>query len=295
MKKKMMALALATCFAAAVSAQEETSRYMNIHLKSGEVQNVALSEIDSLTFGDAVEQNTVTFDLELIENNCTYVTYKITPSDKDVTYFQTMLMKEKYDTEKESHGGNIWGFDKAWYEWIAEIYNSGEWYDYMKQYSDKGDIVVETDPYDNLMRWGTDYVLYCYAIDDEGNQISAVKELEFKTGTSAPSDNVITVELSNITQKSVDLNITTTNDDQYFVTAQKKSSVDNFENDDELVWSMMEQLYSSPMYFKNGNFTGNEGFSYLTPDTDYVLLVFGFDESPTTSVQKIPFHTLPKE
>lgn len=294
--KKIIFFALALCASITASAQENSSKQMYIHMKSGEVMKIACDDIDSLTFNDSEKPQELGFNIEVTDVKGTSIAYTITPTDEEANYFFDMLYRDKYETEKANYGGSIFGFDKAYYEWIASMYGE-TWYDFMLKFMSQGTQNIKIDPYDNTLRWNREYVIYCYGINEDGTQSTPTTEKVVKTAEPIPSDNVITVEISDITSTGININTKTTNDDQYFMTAQEKSKVDLFEDDDELAYSLLTQLMYSTFVFKNGDFSGSDGYNNLKADTDYVLVVFGYDDDygPSTAYQKIEFHTLPNE
>ncbi len=279
----------ALLFAASATSAMAQSQ-MTLHLKSGETQSFSTNDIDSITF----DNNEQAFDISIgqIENGS--VTYTINPkSDKVTTYFQDILSKNKFDAEsaKPENGGSIMGFDKAWFEWMASLYGT-TWLDEMKLNLKEGEYTTTTDPGSIYLRWNTDYVVYCYGFNADGTATTDVETKVFKTPAPVPSTNEISAKIDKVTSNSFVATVTTTNDDPYFITAQSKENVDKFDNDDDLAYSLVSYNYDSPTFWQSGSLTTNEAdFAYLQSDTDYVLIIFGFKDGPTTAIQKIPFHT----
>ena len=263
---------------------------MTVHLKDGGEQSFSTSDIDSITF----DKDERAFDISIGQISDGSVTYTISPkSDKVTTYFQDIHSKEKFDTEsaKPENGGSIMGFDKAWFEWLASMYGT-TWLDEIKPYLKEGEYTTTTDPGAIYLRWNTDYVVYCYGFDADGTATSEVETKVFKTPSPVPSTNEISAKIDKVSSNSFVATVTTTNNDPYFITAQSKENVDKFSNDDDLAYSLVSYSYNSPSFWQSGSIITNEAdFAYLRPDTDYVLIIFGFKDGPTTAVQKIPFHT----
>lgn len=235
------------------------------------------------------------FNIEISGQANEAITYTVTPTDPAVsTWFSDILSKEKFDTEvaNPENGGSIKGFDKAWFTWMAGVMGSPSWTDELAYYLKTGTQEITTKPSEKFLRWNTDYVVYCYGVNKDGTYTSDVVKKTFKTAKPVPSTNKISAKIKSIEANSFVAAVTTSNDDPYFITAQRKDNVDTFKSDDDLVYSLVSQNYSSPVFWQQGSIeTDPESFSYLDPDTDYYLIIFGYNNGPTTSVQKIAFHT----
>ena len=78
--------------------------------------------------------------------------------------------------------------------------------------------------------WNTPYYVYSFGIDNDGNLTSAIAEKEFRTAKPTPSDNSITVAVKQELSDGVLIDVTTTNNDTYFIDCQNKSYVDYYLN-----------------------------------------------------------------
>lgn len=261
------------------------------------VQKISTSDFDRIYFNlpDSISEGPEKLDapkLSLNSLGSMSLLYTVTPPTDDVKYYTDYLPKEKYDSEVANYG-DISGFDKDYYQWLADMYYI-TWFELMSDFLKSGTTQRSSDD-GEVMRWNTPYVVYAYCLDDKGNLVTDIAELNITTPSPEPSDNVINAEITNIGSNDISVSVTTTNNDQWFMTAQRKSLVDQFSNDDDLLFSLMQSFYNSPTMFYDGNLTSDDQFTgSLRPDTDYVLLIVGFDEGPTTELQKIEFHTAAK-
>ena len=67
----------------------------------------------------------------------------------------------------------------------------------------------------------TDYVALACSVNPEGLINSEISSEEFTTGEVDPSDNIITLQISDINVNSAYLKSTVTNDDQYVIVLDK--------------------------------------------------------------------------
>lgn len=228
------------------------------------------------------------FDLQGI-NGMSVDKIIITPSDETITYFPGIILASKVN---ELYGSieNVLEFDKSWFEFIAQ-YSGTTWYEEMFPHTVKG--ILETTGLQLLdyLEWGSEYYLYAYGFDAEGNQTTDVHYKLFETATPAPSENKISVEVIRCEDKEVEIKVTTTNEDPYFITAQRDNYVEHWEDPEEMFRELVHSLNDGGVepYIHTGsqNITLNVG----KPESKYYVIIRGFDEGPTTELQLIEFTT----
>lgn len=247
--------------------------------------------IDKLLFKTAaVEQVDVTFDIRISELAPSSFAMAVTASDPKADFFFS-LMEEEWVSQWDSP-------EEAAVEYLAWL---------VRFYTGKGASVRDIYEYfvcrgvgrDVFERLRPEKTYYAFAVgittEFLPNSTPAVEQVV--TLAVPPSDITFSVEIDRITFNSVSGTITPSNDDQYFWTVQRKSDVDEAPSEEELMWAIAE------MYEENGMFgdalhTGVstiEGIDFLSPDSDYCLLVYGWQEGPTTALTKKEIHTAPAE
>ncbi len=240
-----------------------------------------------------------TLEAAYVESSATWreAWVDITPSNNEMEYIFDFMEKAKWE---ELYGENpeaivaerirLWELDV---EYGIEIYpDLDTWQKYMQLYQQHGTQTIYVSEYYNL-RWGTEYVMYAFGMNDEGYQTTNVVVTEFSTTTPEASANALSVTIGEVGEDTVAFTVNASNDDPYFVSIQDKRYVERFgdgkeESFEDMIWDLTfsktdDQIAS---YIFNGTQElTNESIS-KTIDTlhEYVIVVWGFNEGPTTEV-----------
>lgn len=237
------------------------------------------------------------------------VEFDVIPSNDDINYFYAIMTIEKANgLDEDPDNGytteELVDFDRAWWEFVASMYN-GNWVDFAKNDLRNGQIHddnVETFP---ALKWDTDNVLYAYGLDDQGEVSTPVCAIEFRTQPRVidPEQN-FTIDFKRVIARSAEFTVTPAKETPYLVTVQKQSFVDLSKDPEtgEISDDMMyKTIYNSVsdgaldyMTHSGEEFFDQSVFANRTPDTDYCIIVFGFDKEKgaTTDATIVPFHTL---
>ena len=127
------------------------------------------------------------------------------------------------------------------------------------------------------------------------NNCDIIGEVGYCEHTSAhldPSNNILTLELKNLTQSSVDVKTTTTTNDPYVVLPLRSDVVKGLDDDELFELIIDEYDYVISSYTYEGNSTNTYGS--MRPDSNYVIVAFGY-KAGTLTTEKIwreEFHTL---
>ena len=238
-------------------------------------------------------------EAEYVESSATWrdAWVDITPSSNDMEYIIGVMERAEWDELYAENPESIvaerirlWEKDL---EDGIEIYpDLDTWQKYMQLYQQSGTKTVYASDYCNLY-WSTEYVLYAFGMNDEGYQTTAVVVTEFATTTPEASSNNFFVSIDNIGEDSVAFTITATNDDPYFVTIQDKRYVERFgdgkeESWEDMIWDLTfgktdDQI--AGFIFNGTQELTNESINKKV-DTfhEYQILVWGFNDGPTTEV-----------
>ena len=143
------------------------------------------------------------------------------------------------------------------------------------------------------LRWATDYVFYCIALDAEGNAVSQMATAEFSTVTPTPSDCTFDISIDYTDNSSAKFTVTPSDaNTQYYVTVQRQSVVSQYGPDqsksyDDLIAYLIPDYDSQiePRLFTGEQTITNSQLSNTVNSFyEYVVVVFGYDNGPTTTV-----------
>ena len=239
------------------------------------------------------ELATITLEVENITwNNAEVV---VTPS-ADVEYILGVMTKEAFAPYAENNEAIVeacvgeWeatakmyqdmGYDDPWQYYMMNEQRSGE-----ECYDLKWDDICMVD-------WDTDYVVYCFGMDDEGVQTTAVAIAEFRTEGPEASDNTFTITIDAMTKSSVEFTIEPTTDEPYYVTIETVDLLAGYGPDTDKSYDDLVR-YLTPDYenqIEQRLFTGKQ--TLLNSDINksvngfktYKILVWGFENGPTTDI-----------
>lgn len=135
-----------------------------------------------------------------------------------------------------------------------------------------------------------EYTAIVFALDETPQLCSEPYYQVFQTEAVEPSDNIITMETTDVTAHTATLNITASNDDPYVWVQADPVSFEGYS--DEEILQMIVDYY--PIYEV---YTGSrtESLSGLKADTDYMILAFGYSGGIVTAPLFKHVFTTPEE
>ena len=239
------------------------------------------------------EPTLATIELEVsnIEWNNANITVK--PS-ADIEYVLGVMGAEAF-TEKYAENSEAIIADRiAEWESTAKMYEDmgyddpWQYYMQLEQREGEGTYNVKDSDIANLS-WGSDYVVYCFGIDDEGNATSTVATAEFATVAPVASENDITISIDAMTKSSVEFTVTATNSDPYYVTLETTDVLAPYadKSDEELIRYLLPQYNNQ---IEQRTFTGTKTITNsdlgksVNGFKSYKVVVWGFENGPTTKV-----------
>lgn len=219
------------------------------------------------------------FDIDVNEEEVS-ASVTCTPTNEDVSYLFKVISRTEYEYNSSS---------VAWYVRVllnTYVYGGyGTMAEVVDMLTDSGVQSAEVEGEPNM-----EYVAFALVLDEEGNVVSEVAEEWFEI-PGKRSDNVITLELGEITGTSVQVKATASNQDGYYIGVEPANRVEGME-DDYLMWSLIDYYSDFETRVASGN--REVTFDGLQPDSQYYALAFGYaDGSYTTDLVKIPFSTKP--
>lgn len=236
----------------------------------------------------------VTFDIEY-EQNYADLLMKVTPSDNSVPYFYHIVTQDELDdsglTLKEWFQTQI----NATITFVKYFYGLEDMHEILEDYvgiSYGPDEYLYTDHddegWDESLWLGRDYIGAAFTLDWDGNINSELSQKTFRTQDANPSDNRFTITVDAINLDYANYSVTVTNDDPWVTVVGLASDYEG-KSDEEII-SSLEYAYESSSVL-NGN-KSRTAYS-LYPETDYVVLAFGYDHGMvTTPLTREPFTTL---
>lgn len=131
-------------------------------------------------------------------------------------------------------------------------------------------------------------------IDENFFVNSKAETVSFRTGKPVTSENTFTIDIQESTYCSVLGTVTPSNDDPFVCVVQSKSQFAEYESDSDIMYDIVA-TYQKWDSFENILYAGEvvdlDSISNLSPDTEYVVFCFGWDEAPTTSLARAEFRT----
>lgn len=239
------------------------------------------------------------------------VEFDITPTKDDFKYFYDLMSIEKANgLDGNSDNGytadDLIEFARSWWTMVADMYG-GNWYDYAQNDLSQGAQHADNRNTVAAFKWDTDNLVCVYGMDTKGEVTTPVYIVEFRTKSrELDPEQSFNVDVKRVIGKSVEFTVTPAKEGQYMVNIQKKATVDNEKYTDPATGKISDDLLFDAIY---NAYLGNE-LSYVlhsgekffdqtryagrTPDTDYCIIVFGFDsiKGATTDATIVPFHTL---
>ena len=235
----------------------------------------------------------ITFEFSVKEEDFV-LEYTVVPSHTGVDYFCGIMSEEELDYWKQTLGtedlrtilqkGSIdstikllqqWGYIEDRTEFFT-IYN-------LSDILEDGWFECQAD---------TKYYIMAAKWNNNCDIIGEVGYIEHTSAHLEPSANVLTLELKNLTQSSVDVKTTTTTNDPYVVLPLRADVVNGLSDDELFELIMTEYDYVISSYTYEGNTTNTYGS--MRPDRDYTVVAFGYKAGTltTSKIWRESFHTL---
>ena len=217
----------------------------------------------------------MTYDID-VEVNRAVATITVTPSHEGVAYFNNLITREDF----EAYGGDINAAADAVIAKIIEDYAAWD-YTLAETFEYNTDYLATQYEFEAMAN--TEYVAFAFKWNEKCERLSEVSYEWFEVGEIAPSENVITMEISNVTQSTFDIVTTTTNLDPYVIFPVPAMEIIKMRSDDEIFTYLLKTYGTSGLgyYLCEGGVKGT--FSGLAAGTDYAVLVFGYEAGTLTT------------
>ncbi|MBQ6940468.1 MAG: BACON domain-containing protein [Alistipes sp.] len=234
-----------------------------------------------------------TIELEVSNIEWNNADIAVTPSE-DIEYVLGVMGAELFAEKYAENSEAIIADRIAEWESTAKMYEDmgydDPWQYYMQLEQREGERTYNIKDSDIAnLSWGSDYVAYCFGIDDEGNVTSSVATAEFATIAPVASENDITISIDAMTKSSVEFTVTTTTNDPYYVTLETTDVLAPYadKSDEELIRYLLPQYNNQ---IEQRTFTGTKTITNsdlgksVNGFKSYKVVVWGFENGPTTKV-----------
>lgn len=248
----------------------------------------------------------------------------IVPPDETMTYYYWVTPYSDYVTLQEESNNLLHQNDFAWWNYWSSA-SEIPLKDAISKDLSTGTLSTNTDEFLQVLRWDTEYLLYAYGLDPDGNITVPMTKARFHTNKPTASDNTFEVEISKnewieeetaagtIYGYEIEATVTPKNpDESYYVTIDQKAWYDWYFSENNkgpkdsqfIMHQILKNLGKTSKYLLDNTLkSGTQVFrphverqgKLYRPDTEYVVFVFGMSaDGPTTDLYVIPFETGPR-
>ena len=238
----------------------------------------AVSSVEVTTAEQAAPVAEFGITCEIVMNNANI---SIVPKDATKPYFFYIMEKSVFD---ETYNGDAAAAAQADINKIISEYLDfvgGAPADALAEMLDIGE---SQDSFP--VNGNRQYICYaCYTDPQDGTVLGDVETYEFAGPEIAPSANTFTIEVLSSTFCSIEYGITPSNDDQYSYSLISKEEFEQ-QSVEEYIANMM-WMYGIFMPATTGYYSSQN--EYLTPDTEYALIVFGYEAGVCTTTPTVQY------
>lgn len=277
---------------AANDATEGRNATLTVEYTGAEARAIAVAQAAK---SEEPEPELATITLEVGDIAWNNASISVTPS-ADVEYILGVMTKEAFAPYAEDAETLVAARIEEW-ESTAKMYEDmgydDPWQTYMGYEQRSGERTYDVK-YDDIynMDWDTEYVAYCFGMDDEGVQTAYVAVKEFRTTAPVPSNNTFTITIDAITKSSVEFTVEPTTDEPYYVTIETIDVLAPYGPDQENSYEDLIK-YLIPDYestIEQRTFTGKQTITNsdlgksVNSFKTYKVVVWGFENGHTTDV-----------
>lgn len=230
---------------------------------------------DGFTTTAPYEGNDVTYEFNVV---CDRSTAKISiePSHEGVAYYNNITTREHF----EECGSDINALVEDVVSTALENYL---YWDYTEAEFYEANTGYFATNYDIETLSATDYIVFAFKWDENLKPLSEVSYKWFTSNEVKPSDNKLSMTIKDITQTTFFVDVKTTNNDPYTIFAVPTAEIKKLVTDGQIFDYIIEE-YGAPELAINqceGDVAGT--FSGLEADTEYTVLVFGYEAGTRTT------------
>ena len=277
---------------AANEIEEPRNTTLNVEYQGAEARVI---EVAQAAKAATPEPELATFTLEVSDIIWNNASITVTPSE-DVEYILGVMTKEAFAPYAEDAETLVAARIAEWQETAQQYIDMGyddPWQYYMCFEQRSGEKTYDVK-YDDIynMDWDSEYVVYCFGMNDEGEQTASVAVKEFRTAAPVPSNNTFTITIDAMTKSSVEFTVEPTTDEPYYVTIETIDVLAPYGPDKENSYEDLIK-YLTPDYdstIEQRTFSGKQTITNsdlgksVNGFKTYRVVVWGFENGPTTDV-----------
>lgn len=235
----------------------------------------------------------ITFEFSVKEEDF-ILEYTVVPSHTGVDYYCGIMSEEELDYWKQTLGTDSLKtiLQKGSIDSTIQLLQNWDYIDDRTEFFSIYNIsdILEDGWFE--CKADTKYYIMAAKWNDNCDIIGEVGYYEHTSAHLEPSANILTLELKNLTQSSVDVTTTTTTNDPYVILPLRTDVVKDLNDEElfELITTEYDYVISSYTY--EGNTTNTYGS--MRPDSDYTIIAFGYKAGTltTSKIWREEFHTL---
>ena len=235
----------------------------------------------------STELTELNFEIEVTNVGYDTATITVTPDNDKAFYFVNVFSLEDY----QNYGGDESAFAAHINKLRNYYYGLGATADQMV--ANLGYVGTKSLSVEDL-KAGTKYMAYAIGIDERFVANSLATVVEFETIAAEVADLTFEVEITKIDYDHIEGSVTpSNNDDTYICSVQYASSLEWSESEEAFVESIVDDITAwedIENALKRGPMSLNS-ISGLQPNTDYIVVCFGYDGAPTTAPHITHFTT----
>ena len=237
---------------------------------------------------EALDKSDATFEVSVSDIGYNEATINVVPSSSTVTYFVNIMSQERLADFGEGAQAYVnhlvalrdyyLGMNATTEQMIANLCFAGE----------KSLTIDDLKP-------GAKHVAYAIGVDDDFLPNTEAFVVEFDTLSAEGSDLTFEVEITGVDYDHVEGTVKPSNDDEtYICSIQTAESLMWYASDEEFMQVLLDDLewwYGGVETALRTGVVDLSQYGGLYPETEYVVVCFGYNGAPTTELFTFPFTT----
>ena len=237
---------------------------------------------------EALSHSDATFEVSVSDIGYYGATVNVVPSSNTATYFVNVMSEEclaGFGDGAEAYTNHLialrdyyLGMNATTEQMIANLCFAGE----------KSLTVSDLTP-------GVKHFAYAIGVDGDFFPNTEAFIVEFETLSAESSELTFEVDITGIDYDHIEGTVTPSNDSEtYICSIQTAESLTWYDSDEEFMQTLINDLewwYGGVETALHTGITDLSTFGGLYPETEYIVVCFGYDETPTTELFTFPFTT----
>ena len=237
---------------------------------------------------EALSHSDATFEVSVSDIGYYGATVNVVPSSNTATYFVNVMSEERlagFGEGAEAYTNHLialrdyyLGMNATTEQMIANLCFAGE----------KSLTVSDLTP-------GVKHFAYAIGVDGDFFPNTEAFIFEFETLSAESSELTFEVDITGIDYDHIEGTVTPSNDSEtYICSIQTAESLTWYDSDEEFMQTLINDLewwYGGVETALHTGVTNLSTYGGLYPETEYIVVCFGFNETPTTELFTFPFTT----